>query len=76
MSLGFTGVGRLLIQLVVGSAATSQFHGLSWAGLPGVLVYALLQTAFSECSSLTRATAVAASYHPCEMIRPSSHGCK
>ncbi len=30
------------------SVAASQFHGLGWAGLPGVIAYALLQTAFAE----------------------------
>lgn len=30
------------------SSASSQFRGLGWAGLPGVIAYALLQTAFAE----------------------------
>lgn len=38
----------VIVPQVASSAATSQFHGLGWAGLPGVIAYALLQTAFAE----------------------------
>ena len=38
----------VIVPRVASSAATSQFHGLGWAGLPAVIAYALLQTAFAE----------------------------
>lgn len=38
----------VIVPQVGSSAATSAFHGLGWAGLPGVIAYALLQTAFAE----------------------------
>ena len=40
--------GLLILPRVSSAAATSQFHGLGWAGLVGVVAYALVQTAFSE----------------------------
>lgn len=40
--------GLVIASQIGSSAATSQFHGLGWAGLPGVIAYALLQTAFAE----------------------------
>lgn len=38
----------VIVPQVASAAAASQFHGLGWAGLPGVVAYALLQTAFAE----------------------------
>ena len=46
--VGFTALMALLVPPLSGQTATSQFHGWGWVGLPAVLVYALLQTAFSE----------------------------
>lgn len=38
----------VIVSQVGSSTATSQFHGRGWAGLPEVVAYALLQTAFAE----------------------------
>ncbi|MEA5155329.1 CPBP family intramembrane glutamic endopeptidase [Raineyella sp.] len=58
---------------VASSAATSQFHGLGWAGLPEVIAYALLQTAFAEESLfrgfLLKRVAVSLGFWPANAIQ-------
>ncbi|MGB3954917.1 MAG: CPBP family intramembrane glutamic endopeptidase [Brooklawnia sp.] len=44
----FLAPALVIARMVASSSATSQFQGLGWAGLPGVIAYALLQTAFAE----------------------------
>lgn len=38
----------VMVPRVGSAAAASQFHGKGWAGLPAVIAYALVQTAFAE----------------------------
>ena len=54
----FLAPALVIARMVASSSATSQFQGLGWAGLPGVIAYALLHTAFADesCFGLCRRT--------------------
>ncbi|MBN9104780.1 MAG: CPBP family intramembrane metalloprotease [Propionibacteriaceae bacterium] len=68
----------VILPQVGSSTATSQFHGLGWAGLPGVVAYALLQTAFAEESLfrgfLLKRIAAGLGFRPANAIQASLFG--